>query len=216
MYLNFTINAGANALKMFRNIKEQSNISIIKLPDPNYTKRARVKMPWPDEEKENTQNLIDLTVTNLYPNVEAVKNPQTEAQIRMLANADNYGNLKAKSYLRLALQEPIIPNTVYEVSELDKLENQKAEEIIIESKASIFPNPTQTNILNVNLPNSINQGKLEIYNNLGQQVLKINLKQTSQAINLPEVNSGVYFLKISYFKGNQLISETEKLILTNE
>src|SRR5690606_37916369 len=93
-----------------------------------------------------------------------------EAQIRMLANADSYGNLKAKSYLRLALHEPIIPEFVFEVKPI----TNNSESLVLNSEELnsilIFPNPTNTGSFSINLPLNAAQIKVEVFNNLGQVV----------------------------------------------
>lgn len=160
--------------------------------------------------------LVSFVVANKYPNVELIKSYQAEAQIRSLANADAYGNLKAKSYLRLALQEPIIPNTVYEVKRI----SGDSESLVTNSEKVnsilIYPNPTLDNRFKIMLPNFIESSEIQVFNNLGQVVYFNNAYQPGIEIELPGLKQGIYFISINYFINGDLVTETQKLMVTND
>ncbi|WP_417854926.1 endonuclease [Xanthomarina gelatinilytica] len=69
-------------------------------------------------------------------------------------------------------------------------------------KISVYPNPV-SNQLNIQL-NSIEKTQIEIYNILGKRVLTKTIHQ-SQSIQLDNLNSGVYILKLT--QGNTTISK---------
>ena len=72
------------------------------------------------------------------------------------------------------------------------------EQLSAQTKLNIFPNPAG-NILNFELPNQINDARLFIYNQLGEEVLSIN-KINGKNINISQLAEGHYFVKI--FSGN--------------
>lgn len=62
---------------------------------------------------------------------------------------------------------------------------------------SVFPNPT-TNVLNIKSKSQVS--KLEIYNNLGQQIMML---QNAKEVNISRLNAGIYFMKVQDVNGNQ-------------
>lgn len=66
---------------------------------------------------------------------------------------------------------------------------------------SIFPNPASNQVF-INLKNyNKEKFKLNIYNQLGMIVKTVMINQTSNRINISELNNGIYFLKIDTPKG---------------
>jgi hypothetical protein len=59
----------------------------------------------------------------------------------------------------------------------------------------IFPNPVKTELIIDNIPNSI-ENLFVIYNCLGQEMLRLNSKESSKQIDITNMPSGIYILKI--------------------
>ncbi len=70
---------------------------------------------------------------------------------------------------------------------------------------SIFPNPIKDNYLNIRTNTAL---KIEIFNVLGKRVISDEVNSNKNYLNLSDLNSGIYLIKIS--NGNQTI--TKKLI----
>lgn len=81
------------------------------------------------------------------------------------------------------------------------------EDYDIAKSITVFPNPT-SQYFTVN-SNRTTIDKLEIYNNIGQVVKTEKLQQTDNKINVQELPTGIYYLKI-YNEGKFL--KTERLI----
>jgi len=61
---------------------------------------------------------------------------------------------------------------------------------------NIFPNPTNA-IVNINLNETLNRIKLDVYNNLGQRLITRKYYNTSEIeLNLENLERGIYFIKI--------------------
>ena len=57
---------------------------------------------------------------------------------------------------------------------------------------NMFPNPA-SDVLNISAQNTINT--VEIYNVLGQKVIRMNVEDTSAEINVSNLNAGIYLIK---------------------
>ncbi len=68
----------------------------------------------------------------------------------------------------------------------------------------IFPNPANNN-LNINLNNITGNFKYSMVNTLGQEILKGNLSNSENAINVSNLDNGIYFLKINDVLSNNSI-----------
>jgi hypothetical protein len=80
------------------------------------------------------------------------------------------------------------------------------DELLIED-FSFYPNPVK-NVLNFSFSSSVNEVKLSIYNQLGQEVLKQFLYEDSKPINVSRFSTGIYIMKLS----SESISKTFKFI----
>lgn len=89
---------------------------------------------------------------------------------------------------------------VYSAVELDFIDASFEEELMEEVK--IFPNPAE-NEINVT---STNVDELIVLNTLGQQIVSISKPQTTETIDVSNLETGIYFVKVK--KGNA--SRTEK------
>ncbi|MGR7812037.1 S8 family serine peptidase [Lacinutrix undariae] len=69
-------------------------------------------------------------------------------------------------------------------------------------EAKIYPNPVQTTFT-VQLANNATNTQLEIYSILGKQLLKKQLTDVSQTIDVSSIASGIYVIKISKGKESQ-------------
>jgi len=74
-------------------------------------------------------------------------------------------------------------------------------------KFTIYPNPANS-IVNLNKKDGFENAQVFLYNNLGQQVLDVNLKENNSSFSVENLNSGMYFYKV--ISGNN--SQTGKLI----
>ena len=81
------------------------------------------------------------------------------------------------------------------------------ENATVEVKA--FPNPASS-ILNVNLVNGGENVKFELINVLGESVVKMNLNEGTNAINVDRLPNGIYFYSIVK---NGTILETKKIMV---
>jgi hypothetical protein len=68
--------------------------------------------------------------------------------------------------------------------------------------ATIYPNPTN-GILTIELTNTFNDCSFSFFDNLGRQILKGSLLQKKTLIDMNNINSGIYHLKILDTYGNQ-------------
>jgi len=84
------------------------------------------------------------------------------------------------------------------------------------SEVEVYPNPTNTGSLSIKLSLKATQIKLEVFNNLGQSVYFNNAYQPGIEIELPKVQPGIYFISINYLLDGNLVTETQKLIVTND
>ena len=98
--------------------------------------------------------------------------------------------------------------TVGRIAYLPDEQNPESQNQNIEG-ISMFPNPT-SDILNINLNPEIlsSNPKVSIYNILGQQKRSINITESETSINVEDLQTGVYILKIDY----NGISETRKIL----
>jgi Secretion system C-terminal sorting domain len=80
---------------------------------------------------------------------------------------------------------------------------------VLENEVSIFPNPSNGifNLKGVN--NDLTNSKIEIFNSIGTQIYKSELKQDSNEIDISNQSKGIYFIKIS----NEGKTQTKKIIL---
>ncbi len=61
---------------------------------------------------------------------------------------------------------------------------------------SFYPNPVKTE-LNIVFSSNISLLELSIYNQLGQDVLRKSIQENSRSINISDLVSGIYFIKLS-------------------
>ncbi|PQB04995.1 T9SS type A sorting domain-containing protein [Aureitalea marina] len=71
----------------------------------------------------------------------------------------------------------------------------------------VFPNPTD-GMVNIQLPEGLDGRQLQVYDQLGRLLKSISLEGTNSRINLSDLSSGVYFLKLT-----NLPNWSSKLIL---
>lgn len=84
--------------------------------------------------------------------------------------------------------------------------NSNSIEENIQPIVEIYPNPTENKIqLNTSIETSIGY---EIYNNVGQIILKG--KTVDKTVNISEIETGIYFIRLSDANGN--IVSTQKLV----
>lgn len=69
-------------------------------------------------------------------------------------------------------------------------------------KATIYPNPTN-GILTIEISNTLNESSYSLFDNLGRQILKGSLLPKKTLIDMNNINSGIYHLKILDTYGNQ-------------
>ncbi len=73
---------------------------------------------------------------------------------------------------------------------------------------SVYPNPA-TDILNIRIPENINSPELRLTNIIGKAILKTNLADSKNKINIKNLPAGIYFVTII---SNGSIIDTKKLI----
>ena len=61
---------------------------------------------------------------------------------------------------------------------------------------SFYPNPVATK-LNIEIPSTENELKVSIYNQLGQEVMHQLVTEASNYINVSNLASGIYIIKLS-------------------
>jgi hypothetical protein len=159
---------------------------------------------------------VDMVLEQGYPNPQRINDPLVEKQIRNISLAEDYGNLKAKSYLRLAKQEPIIPELFITNQETQNVAESPYEKISNHEKLLIFPNPTTTNSFTLTLPPKVTKGQVRIMNNLGQVIFEKDLFQPNQEIQIPNAAQGMYFISVSYLLEGKQVVKNQKLVLANE
>ena len=67
-------------------------------------------------------------------------------------------------------------------------------EVVEKNTVTIYPNP-MNDVLNIELGD--NQSDVEIYNSLGQMVKRIEMMSGDVTINVDDLNSGIYFVKVN-------------------
>lgn len=82
----------------------------------------------------------------------------------------------------------------------------KVEEIV---GLQIYPNPVSNGRVYISTENTTHLKVVEIYDMLGKKVLEITLNNNSKEINLTQLTSGVYIIKVK--ENNR--SETRKLVI---
>ena len=70
-----------------------------------------------------------------------------------------------------------------------------------------YPNPVNS-VLNIEIPLNVDNVDVSIYNQLGQEVLTQSITENSNTINVLDLASGIYVMKLS----SQNISSTIKFI----
>ena len=98
-----------------------------------------------------------------------------------------------------------------ESSDFDVPENQGEKDIFLIKLASttsgdkdieqtakivIYPNPTRESI-NLEIPSEFLEGKVILYNSIGQKISERNTKTVNETINLNSLENGIYFLEFS-------------------
>jgi subtilisin-like proprotein convertase family protein len=76
------------------------------------------------------------------------------------------------------------------------------------SNVTIYPNPTK-DILNINIPQAIGVSKLKLYDIQGREVLETITNNTTEVLNIGNLQSGVYMLSIE----NEANKTIKKVIL---
>ena len=80
----------------------------------------------------------------------------------------------------------------------------------LDNEISIYPNPSVGGKFNVTLPDELIGAKLNIYNALGQEVLKMNnISGKNFEVNTESLSAGIYYVKINL----EAKSFTKKLII---
>lgn len=83
------------------------------------------------------------------------------------------------------------------------------EEELADIEYSVYPNPA-SDVLNINVSNSGSNDVLKIYNILGEEVKNVQLKDGKNAVNVADLNNGVYFYSV--IRNSQVI-ESKKLVI---
>ena len=109
------------------------------------------------------------------------------------------------------LQDWLAPSSIgTNPNTLDALDNVLAiNDEFLEQNISIFPNPT-TGVLQIKVTDWVTDVKYEVYNVLGQ-ILKSDKLQNNEILNLDDLPSDLYFIKISEIGTNR--SLTKKVVL---
>lgn len=112
---------------------------------------------------------------------------------------DQFGNLYISDYHNSAIRK--VGNLITQAGQVIKTNKQ----------ILLYPNPSNGNfIIEINLEKNLSH-QLEVYNNIGDLVYKIEIKDSKTGINLSSLNKGLYFLKI--FDGKQ--NHIEKVLIEN-
>lgn len=74
---------------------------------------------------------------------------------------------------------------------------------------SVYPNPAE-DVLNIQVENLSQNGTIEVFDISGKQVLKTNIQNGKNQLNVSILNSGVYFYTV---RNNRDIIETKKLLI---
>lgn len=73
---------------------------------------------------------------------------------------------------------------------------------IVNESFIVYPNPLM-DYIKIKFPTDLSKAHLTLYNNLGQMVFEKKEVQSAERISLEQLNSGIYFFKITSAKGNQ-------------
>lgn len=83
------------------------------------------------------------------------------------------------------------------------------DENMINNGFNMFPNPTENDLTIENLTSF--DSEIIIHDALGKEILRTSVKGTSQNINLSDLKSGIYFVRIRNEKGH--LTEPKKLVV---
>jgi len=70
----------------------------------------------------------------------------------------------------------------------------------------LYPNPT-SRVLNISVSNTLNNQPYKIIDTLGKVILKGNLNEGDNAINVAQLSKGIYYLKVSDKRAASFIKE---------
>lgn len=73
----------------------------------------------------------------------------------------------------------------------------------------MYPNPTTSNLLNINLANGFENGAASFYNLLGQEITSIDMDSQFNLMNIQNLKAGIYLVKVV----SGTYSMTQKLVI---
>ncbi|OEK07709.1 hypothetical protein A8C32_16785 [Flavivirga aquatica] len=86
-------------------------------------------------------------------------------------------------------------------------------QIEIQTKFSIIPNPSKTNVMTINISTPMTKGyKLEVFNVLGKKMHSQVLSKSTSKIDISEWNSGMFLVKLSSDVKNNNGSLTKRFV----
>jgi hypothetical protein len=71
---------------------------------------------------------------------------------------------------------------------------------------NLYPNPASS-VLNISVSNTLNNQPYKIIDTLGKVILKGNLKEGANSINVAHLSKGIYYLKVSDKRAASFIKE---------
>ncbi|GEM_PF-7007572 len=91
-------------------------------------------------------------------------------------------------------------NDLSYVSGIEQQDTLSAKSIKIEA----YPNPMQTT-LNIEIEDKMIDGKLRIYNAIGNIVIKVDIEENKFEIDVSDLRKGIYFLMLEKGKSKRVI-----------
>ena len=141
---------------------------------------------------------IETITTDLSGNLYSVGSFQNTVDFD--PNEGTY-HLTSESYRDLFLQK--LTNT-------PKIETPLGIEPLKQSKIKLYPNPTN-NLLNIELPTTVETAQFSIVNYMGQIVRQGNLNRSKKVVNLSSLSAGIYQVNMILSSGEKYF---EKIVLT--
>jgi hypothetical protein len=68
--------------------------------------------------------------------------------------------------------------------------------LVRKNQLNVYPNPA-SEIVNIQLPENLTQGRLSVYNITGQEVISLKITESTQQVSVTELPKGIYIISLS-------------------
>lgn len=144
-------------------------------------------------------NAVEFIFQNInLPSEAAVNRGYVAFKIKTLSTIPNASQLTNSATIYFDFQPPFDTNIA-----TTTLQTLKTQDNVFRDRITIYPNPVQ-DTLNIAYKEAFEISRMSIYNTLGQLVaIIINEKPNATAVDVSQLKSGIYFIKIDSDKGSR-------------